>query len=88
MTSKPLVFRQSGQPRRRYVWFAVVGLACAGSFCLGFWISERIQSKREVEQEWQRLLSILQWGLQEGKVDEDWITELRIIKHESEWRED
>ena len=84
-TAKPLVFRQSGQPRRRYVWFAVVGLACAASFCLGFWISERIRTKREVEKEWQHLFSILQWGLQEGKVEEDWMRELEIIKHESEW---
>ena len=73
--------------RRRYVWLAVV-MASVVSFCLGFYCGDRFQTRREVEQEWQRLFSILQWGLQEGKVDEAWMRELEIIKHESEWDED
>ena len=80
--------RRPRRPRcRRYVWVAVV-MASLVSFSLGFWISERIRTRREVEQEWQRLFSILQWGLEEGKVDEAWMRELEIIKHESEWNDD
>ena len=83
IAEKSLVFRQGSQPRRRF-WFAVV-TTCALSFLLGFCLGERLPTKRKVDQKWQFLFSILEWGLKEGKVDEYWITELRIIKHESEW---
>jgi len=78
------------RPRRRYVWIAVVMavvIASVASFLLGFCCGDRVQTRREVEQEWQRLFSILQWGLQEGKVDASWIQEIEIIKHESEWKD-
>jgi hypothetical protein len=78
---KPLVFRQNGQSRRRYVGLAVVGLACAGSFSLGFWISERVQTKRD----WQRFMEILQAGVDMGKVDEGWALEVEIINHEADY---